>query len=70
MVSFVGMVSIGCFLTANYRYLSVQNFNSRVNILSLKNQPVKKRPSGLLKGHVDFAIKEDFKIKDEEFLHS
>jgi hypothetical protein len=39
-------------------------------ILSLKNKPVKKRPLGLLKGKVDFAIKKDFKMTDEEFLHS
>jgi hypothetical protein len=39
-------------------------------VLSLKNQPVKKRPLGLLKGKVDFAIEEDFKMTDEEFLHS
>ncbi len=39
-------------------------------ILSLKNKPVKKRPLGLLKGKVDFTIKEDFKMTDEEFLHS
>ena len=39
-------------------------------ILSLKNKPVKKRPLGLLKGKVDFAIKEDFKMTDEEFLYS
>ena len=37
-------------------------------ILSLKNKPVKNRPLGLLKGKVDFAIKEDFKMTDEEFL--
>ena len=39
-------------------------------VLSLKNQPVKKRPLGLLKGKVEFAIEEDFKMTDEEFLHS
>ena len=39
-------------------------------ILSLKNQSVKKRPLGLLKGKVEFAIEEDFKMTDEEFLHS
>jgi hypothetical protein len=38
-------------------------------VLSLKNQPVKKRPLGLL-GKVEFAIEEDFKMTDEEFLHS
>ncbi len=39
-------------------------------VLSLKNQPIKKRPLGLLKGKVEFAIEEDFKMTDEEFLHS
>ena len=39
-------------------------------VLSLKNQPVKKRPLGLLKGKVEFAINENFKMTDEEFLHS
>jgi hypothetical protein len=39
-------------------------------VLSLKNQPVKKRPLGLLKGKVAFAINESFKMTDEEFLHS
>jgi len=39
-------------------------------ILSLKNQPVKKRPLGLLKGKVDFAIDDNFKMTDEEFLQS
>ena len=39
-------------------------------VLSLKNQPVKKRPLGLLKGKVEFAIKENFKMTDEELLHS
>jgi hypothetical protein len=39
-------------------------------VLSLKNQPVKKRRLGLLKGKVEFAIAEDFKMTDEEFLHS
>jgi len=39
-------------------------------VLSLKNQPVKKRPLGLLKGRVEFAIEEDFKMTDEKFLHS
>jgi hypothetical protein len=32
-------------------------------VLSLKNQPVKKRPSGLLKGKVDFAIDEIYNTK-------
>lgn len=39
-------------------------------VLSLKNQPVKKRPLGLLKGKVEFAIDENFKMTDEEFLRS
>ena len=39
-------------------------------VLSLKNQPTKKRPLGLLKGKVEFANNENFKMTDEEFLHS
>ena len=39
-------------------------------VLSLKNQPVKKRPLGLLKGKVEFTISDDFKMTDEEFLKS
>ena len=39
-------------------------------VLSLKNQSVTTRPLGLLKGKVEFAIEEDFKMTDEEFLHS
>lgn len=39
-------------------------------ILSLKRKPAKKRPLGLLKGKVEFAIAEDFKITDDEFLQS
>jgi hypothetical protein len=39
-------------------------------VLSLKNQPINKRPLGLLKGKVEFAIKEDFKITDEEIFYS
>jgi hypothetical protein len=39
-------------------------------VLSLKNQPVKKRPLGLLKGKVEFAIKENFKMSDDELLQS
>ncbi len=39
-------------------------------VLSLKNQPVKKRPLGLLKGKVEFVLNENFKMTDEEFLHS
>ncbi len=39
-------------------------------VLSLKNKPVKKRPLGLLKGKVEFAVDEIFKMTDEEFLQS
>ena len=39
-------------------------------VLSLKNQPINKRPLGLLKGKVEFAIDENFKMTDEEFLRS
>jgi hypothetical protein len=39
-------------------------------VLSLKKQPVKKRPLGLLKDKVVFAIDDNFKMTDEEFLHS
>lgn len=39
-------------------------------VLSLKKQLPKKRPLGLLKGEVDFAIADDFKMSDEEFLQS
>jgi predicted signal transduction protein with EAL and GGDEF domain len=39
-------------------------------VLSLKNNPVKKRPLGLLKGKVEFSIDENFKMTDEEFLQS
>lgn len=39
-------------------------------VLSLKNKPSKKRPLGLLKGKVEFAIDENFKMTDEEFLQS
>jgi len=39
-------------------------------ILSLKNEPIKKRPLGLLKGKFEFDISEDFKMIDEEFLQS
>lgn len=39
-------------------------------VLALKNKPVKKRPLGLLKGKVEFAIDESFKMTDEEFLQS
>jgi len=39
-------------------------------ILTLKRESSKKRPLGLLKGKVEFAIDENFKITDEEFLQS
>lgn len=39
-------------------------------VLSLKKLTPKKRPLGLLKGKVNFAIADDFKISDEEFLQS
>lgn len=39
-------------------------------VLSLKNQPVKKRPLGLLKDKVEFGIGDDFKMTDEELLNS
>jgi hypothetical protein len=39
-------------------------------VLSLKNQPIKKRPLGLLKEKVEFAIEEDFKMTDEELLNA
>jgi hypothetical protein len=39
-------------------------------VLSLKNQPVKKRPLGLLKGKVEFAIEEGFKMTDDELLNA
>ena len=39
-------------------------------ILKLKNQTVQKRPLGLLKGKVNFQLGENFKMTDEEFLHS
>jgi len=51
--------------------LSLEQLEATLNFfLSLKNQSVKKRPLGLLKGKVEFAIEEDFKMTDEEFLHS
>jgi hypothetical protein len=51
--------------------LSLDKVEATLNfVLSLKNQPIKKRPLGLLKGKVEFAIEEDFKMTDEEFLHS
>ena len=39
-------------------------------VRSLTNQSNKKRPLGLLKGKVEFAIDDNFKITDEDFLHS
>ncbi|MCF7988769.1 MAG: hypothetical protein K9L60_14565 [Methylovulum sp.] len=39
-------------------------------VLPLKNQTVKKRPLGLLKDKVEFAIGDDFKMTDEELLNS
>ena len=39
-------------------------------VLSLKNRSVNNRPLGLLKGKVDFAIEEDFKMMDEELLNA
>ena len=37
--------------------LSLEQFEATLNfVLSLKNQPVKKRPLGSLKGKVEFAI--------------
>jgi len=36
-------------------------------VLSLKAKPVNKRPLGLLKGKVAFAIEKDFKLTDEDF---
>ena len=51
--------------------LPLEQLEATLNfVLSLKNQSVKKRPLGLLKGKVEFAIKEDFKMIDDEFLHS
>ena len=51
--------------------LPLEQLEATLNfVLSLKNQSVKKRPLGLLKGKVEFAIKEDFKMTDEEFLYS
>lgn len=39
-------------------------------VLSLKSIAVKKRPLGSLKGKVEFTIEENFKMTDEDFLHS
>lgn len=39
-------------------------------VLSLKSIPVKKRPLGLFRGKVEFTIEENFKMTDEDFLHS
>lgn len=51
--------------------LSLDKVEATLNyVLSLKNKPAKKRPLGLLKGKVEFAIDENFKMTDEEFLQS
>lgn len=51
--------------------LSLDKVEATLNfVLSLKNKPVKKRPLGLLKGKVEFAIDENFKMTDEELLQS
>jgi len=51
--------------------LPLEQLEATLNfVLSLKNQSVKKRSLGLLKGKVEFAIEEDFKMIDDEFLHS
>ncbi len=39
-------------------------------VLSLKREPPKKRPLGILKNKVEFSIEENFKMTDEEFLKS
>lgn len=39
-------------------------------ILSSKNNPIKKRSLGLLKGKVEYSIEENFKMTDEELLNS
>jgi hypothetical protein len=39
-------------------------------VLALKNKSVRKRPLGLLKGKVEFEIRQDFKMTDDEFLRS
>jgi len=52
-------------------FLPLDKVEATLNfVLSLKNKPVKKRPLGLLKGKVEFAIDENFKMTDEEFLQS
>ncbi|MDD1628552.1 MAG: hypothetical protein LUQ26_13930 [Methylococcaceae bacterium] len=51
--------------------LSLEKVEATLNfVLSLKNQPVKKRPLGLLKGKVEFAIEENFKMIDKELLNA
>jgi hypothetical protein len=39
-------------------------------VLALKNKSVRKRPLGLLKGKVEFEIRQNFKMTDDEFLRS
>ena len=52
-------------------FLPLDKVEATLNfVLSLKNQPVKKRPLGLLKGKVEFAIGENFKMTDEAFFQS
>ncbi len=51
--------------------LPLEQLEATLNfVLSLKNHPVKKRPLGLLKGKVEFAIEENFKMTDEESLNA
>ncbi|MEN9596607.1 MAG: hypothetical protein RL236_1041 [Pseudomonadota bacterium] len=39
-------------------------------VLALKNKSVRKRPLGLLKGKVEFEIRQNFKMTDDECLRS
>jgi len=39
-------------------------------VLALKKKSVRKRPLGLLKGKVEFEIRQNFKMTDDEFLRS
>ena len=51
--------------------LPLEQLEATLNfVLSLKNRSVNNRPLGLLKGKVDFAIEEDFKVTDEELLNA
>ena len=51
--------------------LSLDKVEATLNfVLFLKNQSVNKRPLGLLKGKVEFAIGENFKMTDEELLNA